>query len=159
MPPVISSVSISKITANSVTITWITDENSDSRVNYSVNVDLSSNSTRYDSTTTIIHSITLTALNPNTTYYFEVISTDSYGNTATENNSTHYYTLTTEVPTTEESWWTILLLIIIVALIVIIAISRRKKGKETAQQSDVSQTSETTPEQPSESEDTFEEKF
>ena len=139
MPPVISLVSVSDITANSATITWITDEPSNIGVNYSINEDLSSNLTKYDSTMTTIHTITLTNLSSNTTYYFEVSSTDNYGNTAADNNNSHYYTFTTEAYTPEELgfslldyWWAILLLIIIVAIIVVIAISRRKKGKASA---------------------------
>jgi hypothetical protein len=42
------------------------------------------------------HSITLTDLIQETTYYYEVQSTDQEGNTATDNNNGSYYTFTTE---------------------------------------------------------------
>jgi hypothetical protein len=143
MPPVISSINVSYITDSSVSITWVTDENSDSRVNYSVNADLSSNSTIFNSTMTTVHSIALTDLSPNMIHYFEVSSTDTYGNIATDNNNTYYYTFTTEKPTTQglgfiisDYWWAILLLIIVIVIVVIMVMSRRKKGKELEQTPD-----------------------
>ncbi|MEW5936414.1 MAG: NosD domain-containing protein [Candidatus Thermoplasmatota archaeon] len=99
-PPIISSVSVISITDISATIIWTTDEPSDSRVNYSVNSDLTSNSTFYDPTLTTSHSITLTSLTPVTRYYFEVSSTDDSGNTATDNNGTSYYSFNTKGDTT-----------------------------------------------------------
>jgi parallel beta-helix repeat protein len=93
-PPVISSISVSDITDNSVTITWNTNEPSDSRVNWSVNSDLSDNMTAYSPTPTTSHIITITSLDSNRTYYFEVTSIDAYGNPATDSNSSQYYRFT-----------------------------------------------------------------
>ncbi len=94
-PPVISSLSVTSITATSATVTWSTDEASDSRVNYSVNSDLTSNSTEYDPSLVTSHSITLTGLSPDTIHYFEVFSTDASGNRAKDDNSSNYYRFTT----------------------------------------------------------------
>ncbi|MCK4757107.1 MAG: PKD domain-containing protein [Thermoplasmata archaeon] len=94
-PPVISSVLVSNIGDASATITWTTDEPSDSTVNYSINSDLTSNSTVYDATMTTSHSVALTGLTPSTTYYFEVSSSDELNNTATDNNGLAYYSFTT----------------------------------------------------------------
>ncbi|HHF53439.1 MAG TPA: DUF5123 domain-containing protein, partial [candidate division WOR-3 bacterium] len=80
-PPVISNIQTSYITSNSATITWTTDEPSTSLVKYGT----TSGSYPYsqeDTSYTTSHSITLTNLQPNTTYYFVVNSTDKAGNSA-----------------------------------------------------------------------------
>ena len=92
-PPLISNVSISGVTSTSATITWTTNELADSVVNYNTSLPLIY--TASDPTLVINHSITLTGLNPDTTYYFEVQSTDTAGNTAVDNNSGLYYNFTT----------------------------------------------------------------
>jgi parallel beta-helix repeat protein len=94
-PPVISHVTVNDITENSATIRWVTDEGSDSRVNWSVNSDLSNNSTKFSSIYSSSHSITLTNLLPNQIYYFEVTSVDMFGNGATDNNGSLFYTFIT----------------------------------------------------------------
>ena len=81
VPPVISSV-VATPTNTSATITWTTDTNSSSRVDYgtsstSLNLNVSS------ATLVTSHSITLTGLTTGTTYYFRVTSTDSFGNGTT----------------------------------------------------------------------------
>ncbi|RLI99161.1 MAG: hypothetical protein DRP08_07515, partial [Candidatus Aenigmatarchaeota archaeon] len=80
-PPVISDIQTSYITSNSATITWTTDEPSTSLVKYGT----TSGSYPYsqeDTSYTTSHSITLTNLQANTTYYFVVNSTDKAGNSA-----------------------------------------------------------------------------
>jgi parallel beta-helix repeat protein len=99
-PPDIFSVSVSDITMNSAVITWVTDELSDSRVNWSENPDLSDNSSYYDSMLVKGHSIILSSLSPNQIYYFEVISADQNNNMATDNNGTFYYRFKTMPPDT-----------------------------------------------------------
>ncbi|MDD5221106.1 MAG: fibronectin type III domain-containing protein, partial [Candidatus Pacebacteria bacterium] len=92
--PVISAVATSSITLSGATITWTTDENSDSIVDYGTTVglgQLAGNTS--DATTT--HSVSLTSLTSDTLYYFQVRSQDSSGNTATDNNGGNYYTFTT----------------------------------------------------------------
>jgi parallel beta-helix repeat protein len=99
-PPGIFSVTVSDITLNSATITWITDELSDSMVNWSINPDLSDNSSIFDPELVKGHSIVLTSLNPDQTYYFEVTSADQNNNIATDNNGSFYYRFTTLPPDT-----------------------------------------------------------
>ena len=81
IPPVIADVSVINITNNSAMITWRTDEFADSVVKYG------ENSTVYtkmctDELFVKEHTITLTGLSPDTTYYFVVNSTDRSGNSA-----------------------------------------------------------------------------
>ena len=92
-PPVISNVATSEITNTSATVTWTTDEVSDSVVNYGTDTTLGTMES--DSTLVTTHSITLTGLTPETTYNYEVKSTDSSGNTATDDNNSVYYTFAT----------------------------------------------------------------
>jgi len=93
-PPGISNVQATGISHNSATITWDTDESSNSRVNYGTTIVLGD--TEFDSAIVTSHSITLIDLLPDTIYYYEVQSTDGEGNTAIDNNSGTYYTFTTE---------------------------------------------------------------
>jgi len=92
-PPVISNVATSDITDTSATITWTTDEASDSVVNYGTSTALGT--IELDSAMVSGHSVTLTGLTPKTIYYYEVESTDSSENTATDDNDGEYYTFTT----------------------------------------------------------------
>ena len=92
-PPVISNVQASSITQNSATITWATDELSDSVVRYGTSTPPTTIISNANLVTS--HSITLTGLSSSTTYFFEVQSTDSSGNAATENNGGLYYSFTT----------------------------------------------------------------
>ena len=89
--PVISAVSSSSITSTSAIITWTTDQASSSLVNYGTTASYGSSSTP-SSTLVTSHSVTLTGLTPGTTYYFDVVSTNSSNLTAT---STSYSFATT----------------------------------------------------------------
>ena len=95
-PPIISGVEISGITETSTTITWTTDEPATSQIEYG-------KSTSYSSTTSISselvtnHSVSLSGLEPNTTYHFRVKSKDEVGNQALSND----YVLVTSKPATE----------------------------------------------------------
>lgn len=91
--PEISSVA-SSVTSSSATITWTTDELSDSMVNYgTTTIDESS---AFDSTMVTSHSITLTGLGADTTYYYEVQSTDAAGNMAADAGGFDGYSFTTD---------------------------------------------------------------
>ncbi|HLC42884.1 MAG TPA: LamG-like jellyroll fold domain-containing protein [Methylomirabilota bacterium] len=80
-PPIISSVTVSPGNGTA-TITWTTDEASDSRVDYgTVPTSLALNATNAALVTA--HSITLTGLAPNTTYYYRVTSKDAATNSST----------------------------------------------------------------------------
>ncbi|MEA1863836.1 MAG: cohesin domain-containing protein [Euryarchaeota archaeon] len=78
-PPVISNVANSVPTADTITITWETDEASDSRVMYGTEPG-NYVAEGYDAAMVASHSIVLTGLSPETTYYFIVDSTDASGN-------------------------------------------------------------------------------
>jgi hypothetical protein len=97
--PIISSVSYTVNEPTAANITWTTDIPSDSRVNYGTTptpsdvVDIVYNSGYVTS-----HLIRLTGLIPDTTYYFEVVSTNSSIGTSVDNNGGAYYSFTTPPP-------------------------------------------------------------
>jgi RHS repeat-associated protein len=80
--PVISNVAAGSITTTSATITWTTNENSDSQVEYGP-------TTAYGKSTTLnparvtAHSQGLSGLTPGTLYHYQVKSKDAAGNLAT----------------------------------------------------------------------------
>jgi hypothetical protein len=139
--PLISSVSVIDITENSATIVWITDKSADSRVIYSINSDLTMDSFVHDSKLTTSHSITLTSLNPDQIYYYEVRSQSATGNQVIENNDTQYYAFRTLPQSSQQdnnpkaqifdgNWWLFLVMAFIIVIIVILILKRRK-GKPT----------------------------
>ena len=82
--PIVSAVTAGGITATSATITWTTDQPSNSQVGYGTTTGYGLLST-LNSTSAISHSVTLTGLAPGTTYNYAAISGDSAG-TATSAN-------------------------------------------------------------------------
>ena len=80
-PPIISNVVSTGITNNSATITWDTDESSDSLVKYGTTSEVYT-SEEYNAAEVTSHNVTLTGLDAGTTYYYLVRSTDSNGNAA-----------------------------------------------------------------------------
>lgn len=76
--PEISNVEIAEVTDNSVTITWTTNEEADSIVNYGLKEDYGI--VRNPVADKTSHSITLDELEPGRTYYFRVVSSDEDGN-------------------------------------------------------------------------------
>jgi len=84
--PVISNVAVSNITATSATITWTTDEPATSVVHYGVSAGYGADASVGGMSTS--HSVTLTGLEDDTTYHFQVESTDEATNTATSNDDT-----------------------------------------------------------------------
>jgi PKD repeat protein len=75
--PIISATSVTNISIDSATVTWTTDEPSDSVVEYGSTAPGEGSAT--DAALVMNHSITLTNLNLRTTYHFIVRSTNSYG--------------------------------------------------------------------------------
>jgi hypothetical protein len=76
------SDAVSSLLTNSATIAWSLDESGTGQIEYSKNSDLSSSVT-YPSTpetAAYSHSLPLNNLDSNTTYYFQLKSTDAYGN-------------------------------------------------------------------------------
>jgi len=89
-PPSISSVSASSITSNSATVTWTTNEASDSQVEYGLTTSYGSQ-TALNTAMVTSHSQSLSGLSSSTTYHYRVKSRDAAGNLATSGD----YTFTT----------------------------------------------------------------
>jgi len=77
-PVLTAGPSASSTVSSSFTVTWTTDEPSDSRLDYGLTA--SYGSTAYDATPVTAHSITVTGLSPSTEYHFRAGSTDPCGN-------------------------------------------------------------------------------
>ena len=90
-PPFIYNVTVAAITSSSAVITWITDELSDSQVQWGTTISYG-RLTTLDSTMVTAHSQILEGLEPSTTYHFLVRSKDAAGNLGTSGN----FTFTTE---------------------------------------------------------------
>lgn len=91
-PPVISAVSAAGITTSGATITWTTDQASDSQVQYGVGN--TSTSTPVNASLVTNHSVTLSGLSASTTYTYRVVSKTSAGLSTTSSN----FTFTTAAP-------------------------------------------------------------
>ena len=81
-PPVLSDIQSIDITGTSARITWDTNEDSDSRVDYDIAPGPPYGSNVTSGTLTNAHSLTLTSLVPNTTYRYRVTSKDALNNSA-----------------------------------------------------------------------------
>jgi hypothetical protein len=76
--PVISNIRVASTTEDSAIITWLTDELSDSLINYGLDRNYGiARDPVFDKKT---HSVVIPGLESSTTYYFRVISSDSAGN-------------------------------------------------------------------------------
>lgn len=76
--PQITDVEVSNVSESSVTITWETDEDADSLVNYGLQPNYGI--VRIPVADRTSHSITLDNLDPGRVYYFRVVSADETGN-------------------------------------------------------------------------------
>ncbi len=101
--PQIPSISVTGITTNSATINWTTDIASDSAVYYGTTTDFGFSMT--DGALVTSHSLTLTGLNIDTTYYFYVHSTAS-GKTGTSGNRQFNTAPPPPPPNTNAIWFT-----------------------------------------------------
>jgi RHS repeat-associated protein len=86
-PPVISNVVAGGATATSATITWNTNENSDSQVEYGTTTAYGQ-STALDPALVTAHSQGLSGLTPGTLYHYRVKSRDAAGNLAVSGDFT-----------------------------------------------------------------------
>ncbi len=75
--PMISNINLSNITADSATVTWVTDQASNSMVEYGTTMSYGRSAS--DPALTTNHSITLTGLAQGITYHFKITSTNSRG--------------------------------------------------------------------------------
>ncbi len=85
--PLISSISSNQITSTSATITWGTNENATTCVQYGTTISYGNWSNSSEPTTS--HSQTLEGLLKASLYHYQVQSTDSAGNTATSPDNTY----------------------------------------------------------------------
>ena len=81
-PPVISNIVVSGIGQTSATVTWTTNTNSNSQVNYGLTISYGSSSALNPSLVTS-HSVALSGLSAGTTYHYQVLSRDGSGNLTT----------------------------------------------------------------------------
>jgi hypothetical protein len=77
--PTISSVSSSSVTNGGATVSWSTNEASDTQVQYGTTTAYGSNTT-LNSTKVTSHGVSLTGLAASTTYHYRVLSRDAAGN-------------------------------------------------------------------------------
>lgn len=86
-PPILSVISVGSITTTSAKITWTTNENANSAVDYGTTTSYGSsvsNTTAYVTT----HSLSLSSLSSGTVYHYRVISYDPAGNAAISSDAT-----------------------------------------------------------------------
>ena len=86
-PPVISAVVVSSFTTSTASVTWATDKTATTQVAYGTTASYDSTSV-LDNNLALTHSSTLAGLMSNTTYHYQVRSTDSSGNLATSTDAT-----------------------------------------------------------------------
>lgn len=80
----VSSVSASVVSSSTVTITWTTSKASTSQVKYGTSSSSLSSSTTEDTTLTTSHSVSINSgLSASTAYFYQVVSKDGSGTTAT----------------------------------------------------------------------------
>lgn len=87
IPPQVSAIAASGITASAATIAWTTNELSDSQVEYGLTTSYGS-VTPLDATAVTSHRVALSGLTDTTLYHFRVRSRDAAGNVAVSADST-----------------------------------------------------------------------
>lgn len=95
IPPFITNVQASSVGITSATITWGTNKNADSQVEYGTTTAYGT-STPVDPTAVVNHTVALGSLTQATTYHYRVKSTDAAGNQAVSGD----FTFTTGTPPT-----------------------------------------------------------
>lgn len=86
-PPAISGIGVSNITTAAATISWTTNEPSDTQIQYGTTTSYGS-ATPLNGSLITSHSQQITGLSPSTTYNYRVLSRDAAGNLATSGNRT-----------------------------------------------------------------------
>jgi len=81
--PVITSVIVLNVTAASATVTWVTDEATDARVDYGKTETYELGTVR-DTSLSVTHQAILTGLEEGTTYFFQTVSSDLCANTSSK---------------------------------------------------------------------------
>ncbi len=85
-PPVVSGINVIAVNTTTASITWSTNENTDSYIEYGVSTSYGANSAM--SSSAISHSASLTGLTPGTTYHYRIVSTDLATNQSTSSDQT-----------------------------------------------------------------------
>ena len=101
--PVIDQVTVKNITSSSADISWTTNEAADTYIEYDTSLSYANSNNNINASLVTTHSISLTGLTANTTYYYFVRSTDDAGNIAFDgdfNFTTSAATTTTTVVST-----------------------------------------------------------
>jgi YD repeat-containing protein len=101
VPPAIAAVGVSGVTGGTATVTWTTDEVTDSQVDYGTTTTYGSSSPLNSSLVTS-HSADLTSLSPSTGYHYQVKSRDPGGNLTYSGDFT-FTTLADTMPPTAPS--------------------------------------------------------
>ena len=92
-PPVISSVIVFNVTADSATIVWVTDEPGTSVVSYGTDSSLGITTT--SPVLVQVHPVVIGGLSADTEYLFQVGSVDDSGNSATDDKGGTFYSFHT----------------------------------------------------------------
>jgi hypothetical protein len=102
-PPNISSIVVSDVSDTSVKISWVTDEDADSTLDYGLynGFDSSYESTKTDASLTTAHSFTLSGLTANTTYHYNIKDSDGSGNLGQSGDNTFVTAKTGTTGTTQ----------------------------------------------------------
>jgi len=96
-PPQLANITVVQVTNNSAVITWNTNENANSTLNYDLTKNYSITTQNMTNTTT--HLIAISNLNESTTYNYYISSTDLLGQTNHSNNLTFTTATKTEFTT------------------------------------------------------------
>lgn len=85
LAPVVSAITAGALTTTGATISWTTNEVANGRVYYSTSTPVATTTAMNAGSATLVtaHTFGLTALTPNTTYYYVVKSVDGAGNVTT----------------------------------------------------------------------------
>ncbi|MDD5397204.1 MAG: fibronectin type III domain-containing protein, partial [Candidatus Moranbacteria bacterium] len=94
VPTLQSGPAVTATSSTSATITWVTNENATSFVDYSPTVG-NFQMEQGSSVLTQTHSVTLVNLNPDTQYFYQLKSADASGNTLTVNNGGNGFSFVT----------------------------------------------------------------
>ena len=98
--PILSGVATTGLSDTSITITWNTDIASDSYVFYGLDESLVTTTKFGNTEKATSHSVTLTKLNSEKTYFFYVQSTDADSNIGEDANDGSFYSFTTSADAT-----------------------------------------------------------
>jgi len=99
--PVISNVWAPDVTDTEATLSWVTDEGSNSTVEWGSAIPPDQLDPRAGNVTT--HTVRLKGLTDCTTYFFSAASTDAVGNSTVDDNAGSYYLFTTQTRTDGQS--------------------------------------------------------